>query len=122
MLGCSTGLVRDQEAGAHGDRLRGMVVGPDPGGDLLHAPSLQPGDHGDRGFGGESLALPGHATSQETSAAWLPLLRTAWSIPIAAPSPSRRTTQWGWAAVPAARFSASWPRVCRRLSTVPGSP
>jgi hypothetical protein len=61
MLLCRAGLVRDHEAGADGHRLGRVVAGSNSGGDLLHAPSLQPGDHSDRSFGGEALALPGHA-------------------------------------------------------------
>jgi hypothetical protein len=37
------------------------MIGPDPGDHLLHASSLQPGDHTDRSFGGKALALPRHA-------------------------------------------------------------
>jgi hypothetical protein len=58
MLVGRAGLVCDHEAGADGYGLGSVVVGPDPGGNLLHAPSLQPGDHSDGSFGGEALALP----------------------------------------------------------------
>lgn len=101
---------------------RRTMVGMDVRDDGLYPALLEPGDHRPGGFGGDALALPGHADRPGDLGGAALVGNAACSMPIALPSPRGCTVQLRCAvpSVSARRLAASRANWARNSSVVVG--
>ena len=98
---------------------RRTMVGMDVRDDGLYPALLEPGDHRPGGFGGDALALPGHADRPGDLGGAALVGNAACSMPTALPSPRRCTVQLRYAPRPCRR--GDWPQAGRTGRATPPS-